>query len=118
MSKIVHVDNSGFFRKLIKTFLLDKGHESENFSRGEDAIDIVMEGNTVCVITGMELADMNGEEFIKRLLVNTQDVPVIVITSSDNELQFEKLRTLGVRAIIPKSGRWKEDLAEHLAIID
>ena len=115
MSRIVHVDNSEFFRKLMKTFLSELGHESENFSRGEDAVNKVKAGKADWVITGLSLADMGGEEFIKRLAVSAQLVPVIVVTSSDEEAQHKRLDALGVKAVIQKSGDWKDTLAQQLA---
>jgi len=114
MSHIVHADNSEFFRKLMKTFLVELGHESENFARGEDAVSAVKAGRTDWVITGMSLADMGGEEFIKRLAVSEVSAPVIVVTSSDEKTQHTRLNALGVKAIIQKSGDWKTELADHL----
>ena len=110
MKHIIHTDNSEFFRKLMKTFLSELGRESENFDRGEDAIASVKEGNAYCVITGLALADMTGEEFIKRLKVLPQTLPIIVVTSSDDEIQAKRLHALGVKAIIKKSGDWQKEL--------
>ena len=115
MSHIVHADNSEFFRKLMKTFLVELGHESENFARGEDAVAAVKAGKTDWVITGMSLGDMGGEEFIKRLAVSEVSAPVIVVTSSDEAAQYQRLVALGVKAIIQKSGDWKTGLSEKLA---
>ena len=115
MSRIVHVDNSEFFRKLMKAFLSELGHESENFPRGEDIVNRVKAGKADWVITGMTLADMSGEELIKRLAVSAQSIPVIVVTSSDEEAQHKRLDALGVRAVIQKSGDWKDILAQELA---
>ena len=114
MSRIVHVDNSEFFRKLMKTFLSELGHESMSLARGEDAVSEVKAGSADWVITGMSLADMGGEEFIKRLAVSDRSAPVIVVTSSDEKTQYKRLNALGVKAIIQKSGDWKSDLAEIL----
>ena len=115
MKHIIHVDNSEFFRKLMKTFLSEIGLDSENFERGEDAMKAVEAGKANCVITGLTLADMSGEEFVKRLTVSNQAVAVIVVTSSDDEKQDARLNALKVKAIIRKSGDWKEDLSKILA---
>ena len=115
MSRIVHADNSEFFRKLMKTFLMELGHESESFARGEAVVDEVKEVNIDIVITGMSLADMSGEELIKRLAVSAQALPVIVVTSSDEVKQHKRLEALGVKAVIQKSGDWKSELAQQLA---
>ena len=117
MSQIIHVDNSDFFRKLVKSFLSELGYQSEGFSRGGEAITAVEGGNATCVITGLALSDMGGEEFIKRLTVSAKTVPIIVVTSENNEDLHQRLYTLGVKAVIQKSAGWKELLGEQLAII-
>ncbi|MCL1837095.1 MAG: response regulator [Treponema sp.] len=114
MSHIVHVDNSEFFRKLMKTFLSELGHESESFAKGEEAIAAVKAGRAEWVISGMSLADMSGEEFIKRLMVSDKSAPVIVVTSADDETQLKRIKALGVKAAMQKSADWKSDLAEIL----
>ena len=114
MKHIVHVDNSEFFRKLVKTFLSEKGFESESFSRGEDVMDAVNAGEVNCVVTGLSLADMSGEELLKRLTVSPKSVVKIVVTSSNDEAQYKRLKALGAKAIIQKSGDWKSDLGEIL----
>ena len=114
MSNIVHVDNSEFFRKLMKTFLSEGGHQAESFERGEDALNKVNNGSTDIVIMGLEIADMNGEDLINRLAASFPKIPVIVVTSSDDVERSEHLTGLGVKAVIGKSGNWKEELGKLL----
>jgi CheY-like chemotaxis protein len=111
---IIHVDNSGFFRKLMQAFLADMGQESESYARGEDALDAVETGNVSCVITGLELVDMSGEEFIKQLFFAPQPVSIIAVTGSSDEDRNRRLEALGVMAIVQKSGTWKEELRKIL----
>ena len=115
MGHIVHVDNSEFFRKLMKTFLSELGHDAESFSRGKDAVAVVKAGKADCVITGMQLEDMSGEEFVKRLVDSPHAVPVVVVTSSTDEAKYKRLNALGVKVIIQKSGDWKGELSRQLA---
>jgi two-component system cell cycle response regulator len=114
MKHIIHVDNSDFFRKLMKTFLSEQGLISESFERGNDVIAAVKAGKVNCVITGLELADMSGEEFIKRLTVSGRAVPVIVVTSTKDAAKARRLGSLGVKAVIDKAGNWQEELRKIL----
>jgi CheY-like chemotaxis protein len=114
MKHIIHTDNSEFFRKLMKTFLSELGRESESFERGEEAIEAVKAGRANVIITGLQLADMSGEEFIKRLTVSSQAIPVIVVTSSEEEIKEQRLNALKVKAVIRKSGDWKGELQKLL----
>jgi len=110
---VVHVDNSGFFRKVMKIFLTELGVESDGFDRGEDVLDAVEAHKVSCVITGLELLDMSGEELIKKLFFATHSMTVIAVTSHDDDARIQRLAELGVKATIQKGGDWKEKLREY-----
>ncbi|MCL2181097.1 MAG: response regulator [Treponema sp.] len=114
MNHVIHVDNSDFFRKLMKTFMAEKGLELESFEKGEDAIEAVAGGRAAFIITGLSLADMTGEELLKRLMTLPQKTPVIVVTSSDEAVNNKRLEALGAKAIILKSDNWKAELEKIL----
>ena len=114
MNNVIHVDNSGFFRKMMKIYLGELGIDAESFARGEDALDLIATGSISCVITGLELVDMSGEELIKRLFFAPEPVSIIVVTSNNDEARNRYLETMGVMAIIQKTGSWKEDLRKIL----
>jgi len=113
MGRIIHVDNSGFFRKAMRIFLAELGLESEAFELGEDAINAIMSGKVSCLITGLELSDMSGEELLNRIDLPSRSMTVIAVTGSDNEERIEKLRAMGVKATINKGKDWKEKLREY-----
>ena len=116
MKHVIHVDNSEFFRKLMKSFLTEKGLECESFEKGEDAVNAVAGGRASFVITGLELPDMSGEGFLKRLMTLPKKTPVIVVTSSDETEKHKRIEALGVKAIILKSDDWKTELEKLLHI--
>jgi len=110
---VIHVDNSGFFRKVMNHFLSELGLECKSYERGEDVLDAVEAHRVSCVITGLELMDMSGEELIKKLMFATNSMTIIAVTSSDNEVRTQQLSELGVKATIQKGGNWKEKLREY-----
>ncbi|MDR1840066.1 MAG: response regulator [Treponema sp.] len=110
---VLHADNSGFFRKVMKLFLAELGVDSDNFERGEDILDKVGTRNVSCVITGLELPDMNGEELIRQLLFTGHSMTIIAVTSSDDDERIRRLADMGVKATIRKGGNWKEKLREY-----
>ena len=110
---VVHVDNSGFFRKVMKMFLSELGVQSDGFDRGEDVLDAVESRKVSCVITGLELLDMSGEELIRKLFFATHAMTIIAVTSSEDEARIQRLSELGVKATIQKGGNWKEKLREY-----
>ena len=116
MKHIIHVDNSEFFRKLMKTFMSEKGLECESFEKGEDAVNAVADGRATFVITGLELPDMSGEELLKRLITLPQKTPIIIVTSNDVTEKKKHYESLGVKSIIMKSDDWKVELGKILKI--
>ena len=110
---VVHVDNSAFFRKVMKHFLSELGLESKSYERGEDVLDAVEAHEVSCVITGLELIDMSGEDLIRRLLFSSYSMTLIAVTGSENEERAQRLSELGVKATIQKGGDWKEKLREY-----
>ena len=113
MSYIIHVDNSRFFRKAMKFFLAELGLEAVDFERGEDALTAVMGGRVSCLITGLELQDMRGEELIARASVYPRPMTIIAVTASGDEDRAKRLAAMGVKATIQKGGDWKEKLREY-----
>ena len=110
MGLIIHVDNSAFFRKIMRAFLLELGFESEGFEKGRDALIAAKIEGASSVITGLELPDMRGEEFIKQLNKMGESIPVIVFSSHTDEERLRYLEMQGVVGIVAKTSNWKEDL--------
>ena len=110
MAGIIHVDNSGFFRKQMQIYLAHIGFECEGYGSGKDALIALEGGGISYVITGLELADMKSEDFIQQIFLIANHVQVIVVTSSRNEERFNRLKELGVEYIVEKVGDWKGEL--------
>ena len=113
MGHIIHVDNSRFFRKAMKFFLAELGLESMDFERGADAITAVSGGKVSCLITGLELPDMRGEELIGQISLSVNPMTIIAVTSSRDDTRIRRLEAMGVKATIQKGGDWKEKLREY-----
>jgi len=110
---VIHADNSGFFRKVLKVFLAELGVDSDGFEKGDDVLNEVGNRKVSCVITGLELADMTGEELIRQLQYSGHLMTIIAVTSSINDERIKTLEELGVKATIQKGGNWKEKLREY-----
>ena len=110
---VIHADNSGFFRKVIKIFLDELGIDSDGFDNGEEVLNEVGNRKVSCVITGLELADMSGEELIRQLQYSGHLMTIIAVTSSANDIRKRTLEELGVKATIQKGGDWKDKLREY-----
>ncbi|MDR2393029.1 MAG: response regulator [Treponema sp.] len=114
MKTIIHADNSDFFRKLMKVFLVEQGFLGSCFSHGADALEAINQGDVSVVITGLSLADMDGKEFIKRIYASSYTGPIIVLTSNNLEAEQQALQYKGVTTCISKSEAWQEQLLPYL----
>ncbi|MDR1866903.1 MAG: response regulator [Treponema sp.] len=113
--KVVHIDNSKFFRNLFRVYLYDKGIRVESFASGEQAMEILQDGDVGLIIMGMVLTDMDGEDLIKRVTTSPYNIPVIILTSDTLEPEEDVLlEKLGVIAHFSKSGPWREQLIPYL----
>ena len=110
MGNVIHVDNSAFFRKIMRAYLLELGIESESYEQGREALFAASTGAVSCVITGLELPDMKGEEFIQQLAALGHPISVIVFSAITDESRIKFLETQGVVGIVEKTSNWKKDL--------
>ena len=116
MKRIIHVDNSEFFRKLMKTFLEAEGFEVESFESAQEAGFAIGAGSGDMVIMGLTFSEMEGEEFLSKTALSFSG-PIIVVSSSMNSNRVEELVELGARATLDKTGPWKKDLKPYLSAL-
>ena len=109
MKKIIHVDNSEFFRKLMRTFLEKEGFEVESFDSAQESSFSIGAGSGDMVIMGLAFADIEGADFVRKALDSFAG-PVIVLSASVDKATEEKLIDLGIRGAINKSGQWQAGL--------
>ncbi|MCL2187029.1 MAG: response regulator [Treponema sp.] len=98
---------------MIKVFLSELDIESDSFDSGEEVLDAVGTRKVSCVITGLELSDMKGEELIRQLQFSGHLMTIIAVTSSTSDIRIKGLEEMGVKATIQKGGNWKEKLREY-----
>jgi len=116
MKKIIHVDNSQFFRKQMKIFLESEGFEVESYDSALEASFAIGGGLADMVIMGLAFAGIDGEVFLKRA-VQSFDGPIIVVSSSTDERITNQLLSLGARAALSKLGSWKQELKPYLSAL-
>jgi DNA-binding NarL/FixJ family response regulator len=113
MKTIVHIDNSEFFRKQVKTFLEKEGFEVESWAKWEDAAFDLSGGAVSMIITGLTVGDLDGAALIQSMLENFKG-PIVVLSSNVDDKLSAKLKALGVKAALPKASNWQEELKPWL----
>ena len=100
----------------MKTFLEKEGFEVESFESAQEANIAISGGDVDMVITGLAFADMEGEEFLKKVEESFTGPLIVLSATLDKEIE-KKLLSLGARAAISKSGLWQESLKPHLSAL-
>ena len=103
MINILHVERGSFFRKVIKDIAAQSGLIHFEAESADEALEVLKTEEVELIITGMELADVSGEQFIEKLRrTQYNGIPVMVISSSDSIEDYEKMFNLGVVDFIHK----------------
>ena len=100
---ILHIERSNLVSKIIKRIITESGNFVHNAADSEKAYEILGKGNIDFIITGLELDDIDGEEFVKKLHESEyRNIPVLILTGNDDIESKEKLFNFGVVDYINK----------------
>ncbi|WP_038057179.1 chemotaxis protein CheW [Thermodesulfobacterium hydrogeniphilum] len=96
--KILLVEDSPFFRNMMKNYLETAGYQVEDAENGKEALNkLTTDPNFDIIITDIEMPEMDGFELIKVLKSdpNLNKIPIIVVTALAGEDIKKKVFELG-----------------------
>jgi diguanylate cyclase (GGDEF)-like protein len=97
MEKVLQLEPGNLFRTIVKKIIEPRGYEVIATDVSTLAFSILEENKISLIITGNELVDMSGEEFIQILSKSKySNIPVIVLTSTESLELRTKLFSLGI----------------------
>ena len=104
---ILVVDDSGTARMNIKQCLTIIGLKDKKFieaSNGRDAMELLGQNAIDLVVTDLNMPVMDGEALLLEIKGSAawKQIPVIVITSTSNDVREKALREVGAEAVISK----------------
>ncbi len=85
MQKILIVEDDKKIRSELETFLNKNGFEAKSLENFENTIQDILQENADLVLLDINLPYTDGE-FVCKELRKTSDVPIIMVTSRDNEI--------------------------------
>lgn len=97
---VLVVDDEEGVRKLIVTLLSQRGHLCLQAVDGADALNKAVTMKFEAVITDIVMPKMDGIALTKELLKRIPKLPIMVITSHDNELSSVTAVTAGAKEFI------------------
>src|SRR4030042_6041059 len=100
--KVLIVDDEEPMRKLIATFLSQKGHQCVTANNGLEALEKVMEAKFDALITDIVMPEMDGIALTKEFSKHYQNLPVMIMTGHTEEYSAEIAIASGAREFINK----------------
>ena len=85
--RILVVEDDPDLRRILKLQLTSKGYEVTEAENGAEGFRSIQESIPDCVILDLMMPVMDGFGFLKRTrsLMNSKDVPVLILTASEDE---------------------------------
>ena len=104
MANILLIDDDTVLLKLYSTRLLADNHQVKIATNGEEGINILKEFTPHVIILDLLMPKLNGFKFIEsiRQTPRLANIPIIIFSSVANQEQIDRLRSLGVQAILNK----------------
>ena len=103
--KVLVVEDSPSIRKGLSILVEQLGYEVEQATDGIMGLKAVERQTFNLIVTDIEMPKMNGYDFCTRLKENpeTKGIPVIILSSLDNDADIDKGFQLGAAAYVSKT---------------
>ncbi|MDL1957094.1 MAG: response regulator [Candidatus Desulfofervidus auxilii] len=107
MMNILIVDDSATMRKIILRTIRQSGYAVDDVleaGNGKEALEVVKNNKVDLILTDINMPEMDGLELIETLRASpeTQNMPILVISTEGAEDIVEKAKTLGVKGFVRK----------------
>jgi two-component system chemotaxis sensor kinase CheA len=106
--RILVVEDSLFFRKMIAPALASRGYDVKTAGNGLEAVNLLQkDSNFQLIITDIDMPEMNGLEFAEACKgdASLQHIPIVALTATSKEGVRSKTVQLGFHDYISKSDR-------------
>lgn len=105
---ILLVDGSEFFQNLVRPYLSSAGYMVTSAGSAADALALLDDGERYeAIVSAVNLPDIDGFDFAQQIRgrVDWQQVPLIALTSKDDEEFLREGRACGFTSFVPKTKR-------------
>lgn len=105
--RVLIVDDSPAMRAFVRRVIHLSGFELStcfNASNGREALDVLRQEWVDAVLTDINMPEVDGEEFLRRLSADEllHSIPVIVISTDATQNRISRLLSLGARGYVTK----------------
>jgi two-component system alkaline phosphatase synthesis response regulator PhoP len=102
--KILVADNEFHIIQVVALKFRKNGFNVFTAQDGATALDLAREHLPDAIVTDLRMPIMSGDEFVENLRISdrTKDIPVVMLTARDFEMDEEMKERLGISACISK----------------
>ena len=115
--RILVVDDEPAIRKLLRVGLATQGYETFDAPNGTLALDILGRETIDLIILDLGLPDMRGHDLLRRIRTDFTDLPIVVLSSRDDEPGKVEALDLGADDYVTKPFGMGELLARIRAAL-
>jgi len=106
--RILVVDDNGDIRKVISNLLRFMGFDVALAGNGIEALAVFVENSFDLVVTDLQMPAMDGSQLAQLVKERSPNTPVIMLTGSDRETVWKKVKTGSVDSVIFKPFKLKD----------
>lgn len=116
MLKVLHVDENLFYKEVLKRISIEMEFEYFFSSKPLNAFEIISSNKIDLIITSLQFqGNETGEDFVQQLKESEyKSIPIIVLTSADNQQLKERLINIGILDFLMKDDFY-EKLILHIS---
>ena len=100
--KVVIIDDEKDVRESISQWLTLSDFETQEFQSAKEALKVINKDYPGVIISDIKMPDMNGIEFLKKLMVKDSTIPVILITGHGDVSMAVEAMHLGAYDFLEK----------------
>lgn len=99
----VHIiDDDDAVRDSLAILLETRGFEVATYESALAFLDFARDGVSGCVVTDVQMPEMNGLQLLRAFRTQNMDVPVLVVTARSGRALAEEAMAQGARAVLEK----------------
>lgn len=111
--KVLIVDDAGFIREIISKTILELGHQVFEASNGDEALKYALDIQPDLIFMDLVMPARNGVDASQRILEVHPKVRIVAMSTLDDEMIYDQLKSIGVRDFMPKPFQ-KSDIEKFL----
>ncbi len=102
MVKVLLVDDAPDVREMISDFLKMEGYQVVTASNGLEALQVLQKEKPEAAIVDIEMPEMNGLEFSKKVLSQNPNFPIVIISAYVEKYSMDYISKIGIKTILRK----------------